>query len=378
MSKQNRIKALRELGQSIWYDTIRRDLLDSGELARMIREDGLGGLTSNPAIFDQAITGTELYAEGIREALAETPDADDETLFHRIAIDDLQRAADAFLPLYEDTHGADGFVSLEVTPALAHDTEATVSEARKLSRHMDRPNTMIKVPGTRAGVAALETLISEGINVNVTLLFSVTRYTQVLEAWMRGLETRHERGEPIDRVASVASFFVSRVDGALDPLLEERIQEGAPVEHLRGRLAIANAKLAYAHFLDQYGSARFSKLTASGARPQRLLWASTGTKNPDYSDVLYVDELIGEHTVNTVPPATYAAFLDHGTVAATLARDLDAAKAELAALPDMGIDLESITDRLETQGLQAFEKAYEHLLQGIAGKRRGLAGNGGS
>jgi len=377
MSKQNRIKALRELGQSIWYDYIRRDLLESGELARMIREDGLGGLTSNPAIFDQAITGTDLYAGLIRDALTETPDADDEALFYRIAIDDLQRAADAFAPLYKETDGADGFVSLEVSPALAHDTEATVREARRLFRHMDRPNTMIKVPGTRAGVTALETLIAEGINVNVTLLFSVTRYTQVLEAWMRGLEARHGRGEPIDRVASVASFFVSRVDGALDPLLEERIQEGSPVEHLRGRLAIANAKLAYAHFLDQYGSARFSTLTASGARPQRLLWASTGTKNPDYSDVLYVDELIGEHTVNTVPPATYTAFQEHGTVAATLAQGLDAAQAELAALPDLGIDLESITDRLETQGLRAFENAYAHLLQGIAEARRGLTGSEG-
>lgn len=370
MSAENRIRALRALGQSIWYDYIRRDLLDSGELARLIREDGLGGLTSNPAIFDKAIAGTDLYRTAIRDALRADPGLNDEALFFRLAIEDLQRAADVFLPLYRETGGADGFVSLEVSPDLAHDAEATVREARALFARMDRPNAMIKVPGTRAGVEALETLIADGVNVNVTLLFSVARYAQVLEAWMRGMEARLERGEALETVTSVASFFVSRVDSVLDPLLEERIQEGRPAEHLRGRLAIANARLAYAHFRDQRGGARHTRLTAAGAHPQRLLWASTGTKNPDYSDVLYVDNLIGEHTVNTLPPATYRAFLDHGTVAETLGEGVETARAQVAALADLGIDLESITDRLESEGIEAFQKAFRHLLGVLAEARQ--------
>jgi transaldolase len=358
----NRLRALRDLGQSIWYDHIRRDLLDSGELQRMIREDGLAGLTSNPAIFDQAVSGTNLYKETIRACLRETPEMEDEALFQRLAIDDLQRAADAFLPVYRESEGVDGFVSLEVSPRLAHDTEATVREARALFRRMDRPNILIKVPGTRAGVAALETLTAEGVNVNVTLLFSVQRYREVLDSWMRGLEARLERGEPLDRVASVASFFVSRLDTALDAVPEERIREGRPVEHLRGTLAIANARLAHAHLRDQCGGARFSRLSAAGARPQRLLWASTSTRNPACSDVLYVESRVGEHTINTLPPATYAAFLDHGRAAPTLAGGLDEARGRIASLADLGIDLESIADRLERDGVRAFEQAFDHLL----------------
>jgi transaldolase len=365
----NRLQALRDLGQSVWYDYVRRDLLDSGELDRMIRDDGLAGLTSNPAILDQAVTGTDLYEDAIRTFLREEPDTDPETLLNRVAMDDLRRAADAFMPLYRETGGGDGFVSLEVSPELAHDTGATVREARALFGRMDRPNAMIKVPGTRAGVAALETLIAEGVNVNVTLLFSVPRYKQVLEGWMRGMETRLERGDPLDRVASVASFFVSRVDTAVDRLLDERIREGRPVEHLHGTLAIANAKLAYAHFRDQCGGARYSRLAAAGAHPQRLLWASTGTRNPDYSDVLYVESLIGEHTVNTLPPTTYRAFLDHGVAASTLAEGLDESRSRIASLADLGIDLESVTDRLEAEGIRAFEDAFEHLLAALAEAR---------
>jgi transaldolase len=373
MSADNRIRALRDLGQSVWYDYIRRDLLDSGELDRMIRDDGLAGLTSNPAIFNQAVTGTDLYDETISACLKRDPQPDTPALFEHIALEDLRRAADAFLPLYRETGGADGFVSLEVSPMLAHDTEATVQEARRLFRKMDRPNALIKVPGTRAGVPALETLIAEGVNVNVTLLFSLARYRQILDAWMRGMERRLERGEPLDRVASVASFFVSRVDTAVDRLLDERIREGRAVEHLRGTIAIANAKLAYAHFRDQCGGARWSHLAAAGARPQRLLWASTGTKDPDYSDVLYVDNLIGEHTVNTLPPPTYRAFLDHGTVAPTLAQGVDEARSRIAGLADLGIDLDSVTDRLEAEGIRAFEQAFEHLLRALdeAGQRLG-------
>ncbi|WP_033336954.1 transaldolase [Thioalkalivibrio thiocyanodenitrificans] len=362
----NRLHALRDLGQSVWYDCVRRDLLDSGELDRMIRDDGLAGLTSNPVIFDQAVTGTDLYEEAIRAYLLEEPDTDPETLFNRVAMDDLRRAADAFMPLYRETGGGDGFVSLEVSPELAHDTDATVREAQALFARMDRPNAMIKVPGTRAGVAALETLIAEGVNVNMTLLFSVPRYKQVLEGWMRGMEIRLERGDPLDRVASVASFFVSRVDTAVDRLLDERIREGRPVEHLHGTLAIANAKLAYAHFRDQRGGARYSRLEAAGAHPQRLLWASTGTRNSDYSDVHYVESLIGEHTVSTLPPDTYRAFLDHGVATSTLAEGLDEARGRIASLADLGIDLESVTDRLEADGIRGFRDAFDHLLGALA------------
>ncbi len=362
----NRLHALRDLGQSVWYDCVRRDLLDSGELDRMIRDDGLAGLTSNPAIFDQAVTGTDLYEKTIRACLLEEPDTDPETLFNRVAMDDLRRAADAFMPLYRETGGVDGFVSLEVSPVLAHDTDATVREAQALFARMDRPNAMIKVPGTRAGVAGLETLIAEGVNVNMTLLFSVPRYKQILDGWMRGMETRLERGDPLDRVASVASFFVSRVDTALDRLLDERIREGRPVEHLHGTLAIANAKLAYAHFRDQCGGARYSRLAAAGVHPQRLLWASTGTRNPDYSDVHYVESLIGEHTVSTLPPATYRAFLDHGVATSTLAEGLDEARGRIASLADLGIDLESVTDRLEADGIRGFRDAFDHLLATLA------------
>ncbi|MBK1691238.1 transaldolase [Ectothiorhodospira mobilis] len=373
MAAHNPLLRLRELGQSVWYDYIRRDLMESGELDRLIREDSLGGLTSNPAIFDKAITGSDLYDDRIRKALAEVPERSTQDLFYRLAVEDLRAAADAFADTHRHTGGRDGFVSLEVSPELAFDTDGTVAEALELAARVDRPNLMIKVPGTLPGLRAVETLTARGVNVNVTLLFSVARYEAVLEAYLKGLETRLQQGQPVDHIASVASFFVSRVDTALDRMLDERIREGRPVEHMRGRLAIANARLAYAHFTDVVRGTRWQHLAAAGARPQRLLWASTGTKDPAYSDVLYVESLIGADTVNTLPPATYAAFKDHGHAEATLEQDLEQARALIQGLPDLGIDLESVTDRLESEGIEAFSDAFRHLLEGLEAKRARLA-----
>ncbi|MGM0676467.1 transaldolase [Ectothiorhodospira marina] len=374
MAEHNPLLRLRDLGQSVWYDYIRKDLMESGELARLIREDGLGGLTSNPAIFDKAITGSDLYDEGIRQALAVDPDISTAALFYQLAIGDLQAAADAFRGTYDQTEGQDGFVSLEVSPELAFDADGTVREALDLAARVDRPNLMIKVPGTLPGLTAIEQLTAQGVNVNVTLLFSVSRYEAVLEAYLKGLEARMAQGLSVDRMASVASFFVSRVDTALDDILEERIREGRPVEHMQGRLAIANAKLAYAHLLQVTQSERWQRLKAVGARPQRLLWASTGTKNPAYSDVLYVESLIGADTVNTLPPATYNAFRDHGRAEPTLAQDLEQSRALIQGLPDLGIDLESVTNRLESEGIESFAKAFDHLMQGLEDKRTRLGG----
>lgn len=372
MAEHNPLLRLRELGQSVWYDYIRSDLMASGGLDRLIREDGLGGLTSNPAIFDKAITGSDLYDTAIRDCLTRSPDLTTQALFYQLAIRDLRAAADAFAQTYHDTDGRDGFVSLEVSPELAFDTEGTVREALELAAQVDRANLMIKVPGTLPGLAAIEQLTAAGINVNVTLLFSVTRYQAVLEAFLKGLETRLDRGEPVSSIASVASFFVSRVDTALDALLEERIREGRPVEHMQGLLAIANARLAYAHFQQVRDSERWQRLARAGAQPQRLLWASTGTKNPAYSDVLYVDSLIGPDTVNTLPPATYDAFRDHGNPALTLTEGQEQARALIQGLPDLGIDLESVTDRLEAEGVQTFAEAFAHLIQGLEEKRSRL------
>jgi transaldolase len=367
----NPIRRLLEHGQSIWYDYIRRDLMASGELTRLIQEDGLRGMTSNPTIFDKAIAETTLYDETLLRAMRAEPGLDARGLFHRVAIEDIRLAADAFLPVYEQTRAQDGYVSLEVSPELAHDTEGSVAEARELAEAVSRPNLMIKIPATREGLPAIEQLIGEGISVNVTLLFAVERYQAVLDAYLRGLESRRERGLSIERIASVASFFVSRVDGVIDPLLSEaRDARAAP---LIGKIAIANAKLAYAHYREVSDSARWEPLAAAGAQPQRLLWASTGTKNPDYSDVLYVDSLIGPDTVNTLPPATYEAFKDHGQVRATLGEGIETAGGAIGALGALDIDLAAITDRLEQEGVASFAKSYAHLLESLEAKRAQLA-----
>jgi transaldolase len=367
--QNNPLRALNASGQSVWYDNIHRAMLGSGELARLIKEDDLRGVTSNPSIFDQAISGSREYDEILQRELRLRPGQSSRELFFSLASDDIAAAAGLLLPVYQATGYLDGMVSLEVSPDLAYDTEATIREARSLRVRLGQPNVMIKVPATGAGLPAIEQLIAEGISINVTLLFSVERYLEVADAYLRGLERRHARGQPLDRVASVASFFVSRLDNILDPLLEEKRPE------LQGKLAIANAKVAYRRYRELCQSERFATLARAGARPQRLLWASTSTKNPVYRDVLYIEELIGPGTVNTVPPATYEAFRDHGVVEATLERDVDTAEARLASLSELGVDLAAITNRLETEGVRAFVNSFDNLLADIEAKASALTGN---
>ena len=359
----NTLRQLTERGQSIWLDFIERKLLQSGELARMVRDDGLLGLTSNPAIFEKAIASGADYDPAIAGLARRGLDA--AAICEALAVADIRDAADAFASVHAASAGVDGFVSLEVAPALANDTAGTLEEARRLWRAVDRPNLMIKVPGTPAGVAALRVLIEEGIHVNVTLLFARPAYEAVAEAWLAGLEARAARGLPVDGVASVASFFVSRIDAAVDARLAA---SDAP---LAGRAAIANARLAYAHFRALAASPRFKLLAARGARPQRLLWASTSAKNPAYRDVIYVEELVGPHTVNTLPPATLAAFRDHGVVRGdTLLEDEQGQRDLLAALAARGIALEPVTDALLAEGLAQFSQAWDRLIAAVDGKRK--------
>ncbi len=362
MPDANPLRRLSAAGQSVWYDHIQRSMLTSGRLARLIAEDDLRGITSNPTIFEKAIAGSGDYDAALRRELQRNPQQSSRELFFTLAIDDIRAAAAALRPTYDATDGVDGMVSLEVSPDLAHDVDGTVREARELFARLGLPNVMIKVPGTVPGLHAVERLIAEGVNVNVTLLFSVERYVSVAEAYLRGLERRRTCGLPLDRVASVASFFVSRLDTALDPVLAQRRPE------LQGQIANANAKLAYQEYLEIFGGAHFAALRAAGARPQRLLWASTSTKNPAYPDLLYVDKLIGPDTVNTLPPATYDAFRDHGVVTRTLDQDVETALAQLAQLPELGIDLSAVTDRLEIEGVNAFIRSFETLLAAIAVK----------
>lgn len=366
MPHANPLRRLNAAGQSVWYDNIQRSMLTSGKLARLIAEDDLRGITSNPTIFEKAIGGSGDYDEDLRRELQRDPNQSSRELFFSLAIDDIRAAAEALRPTHDATGGVDGMVSLEVSPDLAHDIDGTVREARELFARLNLPNVMIKVPGTVPGLHAIERLIAENINVNVTLLFSVERYVSVAEAYLRGLERRRARGLPLDRVSSVASFFVSRLDTALDPMLAERRPD------LRGQIANANAKLAYQEYLEIFGGGHFAALRAAGARPQRLLWASTSTKNPDYPDLLYVDNLIGPDTINTMPPATYDAFRDHGVVARTLDQDVEVALARLAALPELGIDLGAVTDQLEIDGVNAFIKSFEALLAAIEAKSRAV------
>ncbi|QKT03719.1 transaldolase [Ectothiorhodospiraceae bacterium 2226] len=372
----NHLQRLREFGQSPWLDFIDRALLAKGELKRLIQEDGICGLTSNPTIFEKAIGGGTDYDEDIARLLREHPDAMPREIFYRLAVQDIRAAADTLWPVYEAAEGHDGLVSLEVSPDLAHDTEATVEEARRLFRHVDRRNLMIKVPATRAGLPAIETLIAEGINVNVTLLFSVERYRAVVGAYLQGLQRRRAAGEPLDHVASVASFFVSRVDTLVDDLLAKRAAEDPErredYEALMGTLAIANAKAAYRHYQAAFDGEDFAPLRAAGAQTQRLLWASTGTKNARYSDVLYVDNLIGPDTVNTLPPQTLKAFREHGDPAPRLMEGMDEALDRLRRLDALGVDLGAATDRLEAEGVEAFAQSFRSLLDTVAAHSRRL------
>jgi transaldolase len=359
-------------GQSVWLDYIRRGMLDDGELERMIRDASLRGVTSNPTIFEQAIGGSSDYDAALEDLGDGELSAGE--IFEQLAVDDIRRAADLFRPVYDRSEGADGFVSLEVSPELADDTEATLDEARRLWQAVDRPNLMIKVPGTAAGVPAVEQLLLEGKNVNITLLFSLDDHARVMEAYLSSLERRAAEGLPVDRVASVASFFISRVDTAVDAQLEQRIEaatDDAERERLRGllgRAAIANAKLAYRQFSEVFGGERFAKLREKGARVQRPLWASTSTKNPEYRDVIYVEELIGPDTVNTMPLATVEAFADHGVVARTIDQDVARAESDLRALAEAGIEMEAVTTALQTEGVEKFADSFRSLIDTVRQK----------
>ena len=365
MTHKNPLKDLHRFGVSVWYDNVSRALISSGQLKRLIEDDGIRGLTSNPTIFEKAIGGSADYDASIRKHAR--PGQTPLQLFEILAVEDIQAACDVFRPLFDESKGGDGFVSLEVEPSIAKDAERTVSEAKRLHDWVARPNVMIKVPGTAEGVRAFEDLTAAGLSINVTLLFSQERYREIAEAYVKGLERRAAAGKDISRIASVASFFVSRVDTAIDAVLEKRPEPEAKA--LLGKAAIANAKMAYQHYKTLFSSPRFAALAAKGAKTQRLLWASTGTKNPLYRDVLYVEELIGLDTVNTMPPATVDAYRDHGAGRPSLEEDVLAAKEQWAALPRYGVDIPAIMHKLTEDGLKSFSASFETLMGKLAAKR---------
>jgi transaldolase len=376
----NPLHELEQLGQSVWYDGLRRAQISSGELARMIVEDGLKGLTTNPAIYEKAIVSTRDYDAELATLFARA-DLDAKAIYEQLAIHDLQAAADLLRPVYQASQGRDGFVSLEVSPAVAHDADATLFEARRLWREVGRQNLMIKVPGTPEALPVIRQLLAEGVNVNVTLLFARSAWARVAEVHVAALEERRARGFPVTGVASVASFFVSRIDTVADDLLEKIIARADSdavrrrAEALRGQVAIANAKLAYRDWQALVATDRWKRLAAAGAQPQRLLWASTSSKNPRYRDVVYVESLIGPDTVDTVPPATFDAFREHGRVEATLERDVQGAQRALDDLAGLGISIDEITDRLLVEGVRLFAEPFAKLLANIEGRRpseRGL------
>ena len=368
----NPLLQLTALGQSLWYDYITRDLVASGALARLIADHGLRGMTSNPTIFEKAIAGSRLYDEDIRRLSDQGRNA--EEIFESIAVADVQAACDVFMPLYRQSQGADGFVSLEVSPSLANDPEGTILEAQRLWAAVARPNAMIKIPGTRAGLTAISRCIAEGISVNVTLLFSIERYAAVVEAFLEGMEFRLERGLPVESVASVASFFVSRVDSKVDPLLDRAHRDTSLVEHpLRSKIAIANASLAYAIFERSLDTGRWKRLSEAGARPQRPLWASTSTKDPRLPDIYYVEALAAAQTVNTLPPETFEAYRDHGTPEIRIRESIAAAPAQLDILKQAGIDLHAVTLELEEEGVAKFAASHAAVLAGIEAKTGALA-----
>ena len=366
----NPLKRLGTLGQSIWLDYIRRDLMASGELRRLIDEDGLRGMTSNPSIFEKAIADSHDYDGDIRAMALGGNGAD--AIYETLSQRDVESAADQFRPLYDRTDGQDGYVSLEVNPHLAHDTKGTIEEARRLWAALNRTNVLIKVPATANGLPAIQQLIGEGISVNVTLLFGLPRYRQVAEAYIAGIEARAAQGEPVKHLASVASFFVSRIDALVDPLLEKLIAQGSKevdlAKRARGQVAIASAKMAYQIYKEIFGSDRFRKLAARGARAQRLLWASTSTKNPDYSDVKYVEALIGPDTVDTAPLETLDAYRDHGEPEARLEQGVEEARRVLERLPELGIDIDKVTRQLEDEGVEKFNKPFDKLMEALTQK----------
>jgi transaldolase/transaldolase/glucose-6-phosphate isomerase len=358
--KQDKIKEIKNLGQSIWLDFFDREIMDSGKLKNLI-EDGISGVTSNPSIFEKAISSGSDYDEDIA-TLSQTK-KENENIFLSLEVKDIKRAADLFKTAYKKSNGGDGFVSLEVSPHLAHDTEGTIKQARELWKAVDRRNVMVKIPATAEGLPAIRKCISEGININITLLFGLPRYQQVVDAYLSGLEDRVKANQPIDQVSSVASFFLSRIDVMIDPKLEDGLHD------LKGQIAIASAKKAYEIYKDFFSSDRFKNLEAKGATRQRVLWASTSTKDPTFSDVKYVEALIGPETINTIPLETLEAFQDHGRAENSLENDPDKATQTLAKLKENKIDLDLITQRLEDEGIEKFNKAYDGILEAIKHKK---------
>lgn len=370
----NPLQHLYQAGQSVWLDYIDRTMLNDGRLERLIERDALVGMTSNPTIFEKALAEGAAYDAQVAAASTDLSPAE---LFELIETDDVRTACDRFADVFEETEGQDGYVSIEVSPSQAFDAEATVVEARRLWETVDRPNVMVKVPGTVEGARAIRQLISEGINVNVTLLFAIAAHDRVIEAYLAGLEDRLGAGQKIDRVASVASFFVSRVDTEIDKRLNAMAAAASGEQReqflsLRGKAAIANARLAYRLFSERFSGDRWKRLESHGAMVQRPLWASTSTKNPDYRDVIYVEQLIGPHTVNTLPPATMDAFRDHGVVARTVDADFGGAERDLAALAAMGINVDQVTDLLLKEGVASFQKSFDTLLAGLSRKTASL------
>lgn len=359
---ENPLVRLAALGQSVWLDYIRRGILESGELARLVADDAVSGVTSNPAIFELAIARSDDYRGAIARLAREGTEAED--AYERLALEDIRAAADVLLPVYRASESRDGYVSLEVSPALAHDTEATVREARRLWRAIGRPNAMIKIPATAAGLPAVRRALADGINVNVTLIFSVERYREVVDAFLAGLEDRDAAGLPLDRIASVASFFVSRIDGVVDAALAARVEgpHAQAAAALRGRAAIANSALAWRHAGEWTTSRHWQRLAERGARPQRLLWASTSTKDPQASDVKYVEALIAPNTVNTIPPQTLDAYRDHGDPRSRIEDALAEADAVFAGLATLGIDMPAVCQELEADGVRKFAEAFDSLL----------------
>jgi transaldolase len=376
---KNRLQEIHDAGQSIWLDSIDRRMLHDGELDRRIRDDALTGMTSNPTIFQKALASSNAYDDQLVEA--EEQGLTSWQLFELLETTDVRDACDHFAAVYSSTRGADGYVSIEVSPGVSHSADATVEEARRLWKTVDRPNVMVKVPGTPEGAIAVRRLIAEGINVNITLLFAIQAHDRVIEAYMAGLEDRIKARQPIDGLASVASFFVSRVDSEIDKRLDALITKATPPEKerlklLKGRAAIANAKLAYRLFRQRFAGPRWEALAKQGARVQRPLWASTSTKNPEYRDVMYVEELIGPDTVDTMPPATIEAFRDHGAVDKTVDKKVAAAEGLLKEVEAVGISVNEVTEKLLVDGIASFQKSFDELIAGLEAKIGSLAPGG--
>jgi len=371
--KLNPLLGLKDYGQSVWLDYMRRHLITSGELKRMVEEDGLCGMTSNPSIFEKAIDESADYKEAL-EAIVSQKGMDAKKVYEKIAIEDIQLAAAVLGPVYRETNGKDGYISMEVSPYLAHDTQGTIEEARRLWKSIGRPNIMIKVPGTPEGMPAIEQLTAEGININITLIFSCEVYEQVMQAYMSGLKKYVIQHDDASHIASVASFFVSRIDSDVDGILTQRLsqskdrQESDLIKGILGKVAIANAKLAFGRYQQFFNTVEWKVLEKHGARPQRLLWASTSTKNPRYRDVLYVEELIGQNTINTMPPATFEAFKDHGRLRPSLTENIDDARRTMGVLSQLGISFEYVTDQLLIKAVDLFSTPFGNLLAKLQAK----------